>query len=304
MKHRIPLAFCLSLPLAALAQQSATPDTVVGQLTKGGKPPGYQLVWHDEFDRPGLPDPARWAYDVGRNKTGWANQELQYYAKARPENARVENGRLLIVARREALARMPDYGGQAYTSARLYTRGTFEFTYGFVEVRAKLPCGRGTWPAIWMLGMNGEWPENGEIDIMEHVGRSKGEILGSLHTGAYNWPNKTQITAKRILPDVCDAFHNYQLTWDGGQILIGVDNRNYVRFAKPKGANHHQWPYDDPEYLILNLAIGGFLGGAVDDSIFPQTMEVDYVRIYQKSRSPNAPNYSPKTRSAAARIPD
>jgi beta-glucanase (GH16 family) len=162
----------------------------------------------------------------------------------------VANGKLQLTAWNEKLSDAPDFGGQAYTSARLFTRGKSEFTYGFVEVRAKLPCGLGTWPVIWMLGTQGEWPEEGEIDIMEHVGRSKGEVLGSLHTGAYNWPNKTQITAKRILP--------------------------------AKNANHHQWPFDDPQYLILNLAIGGFLGGPVDDNIFPVTMEVDYVRVYQK----------------------
>lgn len=283
------LALAASFALAAVAhadpvpaQQSATPDTVVGKLTRGGKPAGHKLAWHDEFDKDGLPDPAKWEYDIQGNKTGWANEELQYYAKARPENSRIEHGKLLITARHEKLAGEPDFGGQAYTSARLITRGKFEFTYGFVEVRAKLPCGLGTWPAIWMLGTQGDWPEEGEIDIMEHVGRSKGEVLGSLHTGAYNWPNKTQITAKRILPDACDAFHNYQLTWDAKHMMVGVDNKNYMRFTKPKDANHHQWPYDDPQYLILNLAIGGFLGGPVDDSIFPATMEVDYVRVYQK----------------------
>jgi beta-glucanase (GH16 family) len=281
LKHRIALALCLALPLVAAAE-SATPDTVVGKLTKGGKPAGYQLVWHDEFDKDGLPDPAKWDYDTSMNKHGWANEELQYYAKARPENSHIENGKLLITARHEKLEREADFGGQAYSSARLYTRGKFEFTYGFVEVRAKLPCGVGTWPAIWMLGTQGDWPEEGEIDIMEHVGRSKGEVLGSLHTGAYNWPNNTQITAKRILPDVCDVFHNYQLTWDADHMMIGVDNQNYMRFTRPKNANHHQWPYDDPQYLILNLAIGGMLGGPVDDASLPQTMEVDYVRIYQK----------------------
>jgi beta-glucanase (GH16 family) len=288
-KRTLATSFALALAAAAAhaaadqpAQQSATPDTVIGKLTPGGKPHGYQLVWHDEFDKDGLPDPGKWEYDVAGNKGGWANEELQYYAKARPENSHIEHGKLLITARHEKLSDAADFGGQNYTSARLFTRGKFEFTYGFVEVRAKLPCGLGTWPAIWMLGTQGDWPEEGEIDIMEHVGRSKGEVLGSLHTGAYNWPNKTQITAKRILPDVCDAFHNYQLTWDAHHMMIGVDNKNYMRFTKPKNANHHQWPYDDPQYLILNLAIGGFLGGPVDDKIFPATMEVDYVRVYQK----------------------
>ena len=258
------------------------PCYAIPYLAIGGKPTGYKLVWSDEFSKDGLPDPAKWDYDVGLNKQGWANEELQYYSKARPENSRVEHGKLMITARHEKRSDAPDWGGQAYSSARLYTHGKFEFTYGFVEVRAKLPCGLGTWPAIWMLGTGGDWPEEGEIDVMEHVGRSKGEVLGSLHTGAYNWPNKTQITAKRIVPDVCDTFHNYQLTWDAGHMMIGIDNQNYMRFAKPKNATHAQWPFDDPQYLILNLAIGGMLGGPVDDKIFPATMEVDYVRVYQR----------------------
>jgi beta-glucanase (GH16 family) len=276
------LAACPAWGAPDPAQSSATPDTVIGKLTPGGKPAGYKLAWHDEFDKPGLPDPAKWNYDVELNKKGWANDERQYYAKERPENARVDHGKLWITARHEQLRTAPDYGGQAYTSARLITRGKFEFTHGFVEVRARLPCGLGTWPAIWMLGTHGDWPEEGEIDIMEHVGRSTGEVLGSVHTGAYNWPNNTQKTAKRIVPDVCGAFHDYQLTWTPEQIMIGVDNKNYMRFAKPAQANHHQWPFDDPQYLILNLAIGGLLGGPVDDRIFPVTMAVDYVRVYQR----------------------
>jgi beta-glucanase (GH16 family) len=270
------LAACQSIAAGAPAAVASTP------MPPGGKPAGFKLVWSDEFDKPGLPDPRKWDYDVGMNKTGWANEELQYYAKGRPENTRVANGKLLITARKEKLANAADYGGQAYTSGRLYTRGKFEFTYGFVEVRAKLPCGRGTWPAIWMLGTTEGWPEQGEIDIMEHTGMKKGEVLGSLHTGAFNWPNNTQITAPTRVETVCDAFHNYQLTWDADRILIGVDNRNFLQFANPKDGDHHKWPFSDPQYLILNLAIGGMMGGPVDDKIFPSTMEVDYVRVYQR----------------------
>jgi beta-glucanase (GH16 family) len=248
----------------------------------GGKPAGYKLVWADEFDKPGLPDPRKWDYDVSMNKSGWANEELQYYAKGRLENTRVADGKLLITARKEKLTGAADFGGQAYTSGRLYTRGKFEFTYGYVEVRAKLPCGPGTWPAIWMLGTGEGWPEQGEIDIMEHSGMKKGEVLASLHTGAFNWPNNTQITAPTRVETVCDTFHNYQLTWDADRILIGVDNRNYLQFANPKDGDHHKWPFSDPQYLILNLAIGGMMGGPVDEKIFPATMEVDYVRVYRR----------------------
>ncbi|MES2148908.1 MAG: glycoside hydrolase family 16 protein [Pseudomonadota bacterium] len=269
-------SFCaLAASAAALAEAAAL-------MPAGGKPAGYKLVWADEFDQPGLPDPAKWEYDIGMNQTGWANEELQYYAKGRLDNTRVSRGRLHITARRERLGDAPDFGGQAYTSGRLYTRGKFEFTYGFVEVRARLPCGLGSWPAIWMLGTTEGWPEQGEIDIMEHTGMKKGEVLASLHTGAFNWPNKTQISAPTRVESVCDAFHNYQLRWDADRMVIGVDDKNYLQFANPHDGDHHKWPFSDPHYLILNLAIGGMMGGPVDDKIFPATMEVEYVRVYQR----------------------
>jgi beta-glucanase (GH16 family) len=270
------------LIIAGFCALSATQAIAAAPMPAGGKPAGYKLVWADEFDKPGLPDASKWDYDTSMNKTGWANEELQYYAKARLENTRVKNGKLRITARNEKLASAADFGGQAYSSGRLYTRGKFEFTYGFVEVRAKLPCGLGTWPAIWMLGTGACGPEQGEIDIMEHSGMKKGEVLASLHTGAFNWPNNTQITAPTRVETVCDAFHNYQLTWDADHITIGVDNRNFLQFANPKDGDHHKWPFSDPQYLILNVAIGGMMGGPVDNKIFPVTMEVDYVRVYQR----------------------
>ena len=147
-----------------------------------GLPAGYRLVWFDEFDLDGLPDTQRWGYDTERNPFGWYNGELQYYAAARYENTLVSDGRLRITARRESLAGAADWGGQRYTSARLVTRGKAQWTYGFFEVRAKLPCGRGTWPAIWMLGAGGRWPDDGEIDIMEQVGSQPTRILGTVHT--------------------------------------------------------------------------------------------------------------------------
>ncbi|HEU4376802.1 MAG TPA: glycoside hydrolase family 16 protein [Telluria sp.] len=276
MKIHAPLIIASFCALSTCQAMAAAP------MPAGGKPAGYKLVWADEFDQPGLPDASKWQYDTSMNKTGWANEELQYYAKARLENTRVANGKLLITARNEKLTGASDFGGQAYSSGRLYTRGKFEFTYGFVEVRAKLPCGLGTWPAIWMLGTGAGWPEQGEIDIMEHSGMKKGEVLASLHTGAFNWPNKTQITAPTRVETVCDAFHNYQLTWDAEHITIGVDNKNFLQFANPKDGDHHKWPFSDPQYLILNVAIGGMMGGPVDNKIFPVTMAVDYVRVYQR----------------------
>ena len=250
---------------------------------------GWTMVWSDEFDVDGQPDATRWDYDTDRNALGWFNNERQYYARNRPENARVEGGRLLITARREALSSATDWGGQQYTSARLVTRGKASWTYGFIEVRAKLPCGLGSWPAIWMLGTGGTWPDDGEIDIMEQRGTGvaeKGRVLGTIHTRAYNYfngslgPGQGSSTA---VPDACTAFHNYQLTWDDDEIVIGVDNTPYFTYQNPKTGDRTRWPFDSPQYLLLNLAIGGDLGGTVDNSAFPMRMEVDYVRVYRKS---------------------
>jgi beta-glucanase (GH16 family) len=251
---------------------------VTVSVTATGAPPGYMLVWADEFDVDGLPDPTRWDYDTDRNLVGWYNNELQYYARDRPENARVSGGKLIITARRESLATRADWGGQQYSSARLVTRGKAAWTYGFIEVRAKLPCGRGTWPAIWTLGTRGTWPDDGEIDIMEQVGSNPTRVFGTLHTlqsGGPGTGGETQVA------DACSAFHDYQLTWTKDEILIGVDGLNYYRSAKLAGG-YGVWPFDFPQYLLLNIAIGGNLGGAVDNAIFPVTLEIDHVRVFQK----------------------
>jgi len=253
----------------------------------GGIPAGYRLTWSDDFDVAGLPDPGKWSYDVERNSAGWYNQELQYYAKARADNARVENGRLVITARREDLSALglSDWGGQRYSSARLVTRGKAGWTYGFIEVRAKLPCGVGTWPAIWTLPAppRARWPDDGEIDIMEHVGFDAGVVHGTVHTGAFNHVRGNQRSATTKLPDACAEFHRYQAHWTPTRITIGVDDRNYFQYSRD-GSGNGEWPFDSPQYLILNIAVGGDWGGqrGVDDAVFPVRMEVDYVRVYQK----------------------
>jgi beta-glucanase (GH16 family) len=243
-----------------------------------GVPAGYALVWSDEFDIDGLPDPARWDYDTDRNRLGWYNNELQYYARDRLENARVSGGRLIITARRESLSTLPDWGGQGYSSARLVTRGKASWTYGFMVVRAKLPCGAGTWPAIWTLGTRGTWPDDGEIDIMEQVGSNPTRVFGTLHTlqsGGVGTGGETRVA------DACTAFHDYQLSWAPGRIEIGIDGQVYYQATNP-GTGYAAWPFDYPQYLLLNIAIGGVLGGAVNNAIFPVTMEVEYVRVYQR----------------------
>jgi beta-glucanase (GH16 family) len=251
-------------------------------------PTGWNLVWSDEFAVDGLPDSSKWDYDTSRNSVGWYNNELQYYASNRLENARVAGGKLVITARRERLTSAVDYGNQNFTSARLVTRGKFSWTYGLAEVRAKLPCSLGTWPAIWTLGSGGLWPDDGEIDLMEQKGLSiadKAEVSGTVHTRAYNYYNGSLGVgrgATLALPDACTAFHNYQLTWSADKLVLGVDNASYFEYLNPHNGDYRQWPFDKPQYLILNIAIGGDLGGAVPAGFNADQMEVEYVRVYQR----------------------
>lgn len=247
-------------------------------------PAGHVLAWADEFEADGLPDASKWTYDTHANRTGWYNEEAQYYAAARPENARIEDGVLIIEARRETMDPAPaDWGGQAYTSARMVSTAAWD--EGFIEARAKLPCGRGTWPAIWMLPRDAsDWPAGGEIDIMEHVGHDRGEIHGTVHTSRYNHTQGTQRGGMKRVRDACDAFHRYQVLWTPEGINFGVDDVGYYRFRNDGRGDRDTWPFDAPFYLILNIAIGGDWGGAegVDDRAFPQRMEIDYVRVFRR----------------------
>jgi beta-glucanase (GH16 family) len=236
--------------------------------------------WADEFDGAVL-DQKKWRFDTAFNKTGWFNNEKQYYAKDRPENTRLTDGHLVIEARREALSKMPDWGGQGYSSAKLVAIKPTR--YGFYEIRAKLPCARGTWPAIWMLPQSGKWPEMGEIDIMEMVGHDANVVHATLHTGLFNHAKGTQRGAQQTIPTACTAFHRYQMEWRADAITIGIDDRAHMRVRDDQPGGHGAWPFDTPFNLILNLAIGGDWGGAkgIDDAALPQRMEVDYVRVWE-----------------------
>lgn len=243
-------------------------------------PKGYKLVWADEFNYRGLPDAKRWGYDTMENKSGWGNHELQYYTFANPKNAWVENGSLSITAIKEA------FKGCKYTSARLVTKNKGDWKYGRFEIKAKLPKGVGMWPAIWMLSTDlkyGSWPASGEIDIMENVGHKPDTVYGSIHTKAYYFRINTQKTKAVYLPDCSDAFHVYALEWDAEKISLFVDDEKYLTFANEK-KTFAEWPFDQRLHLLLNIAVGGDWGGqkGIDDSIFPQKMLVDYVRVYQK----------------------
>ena len=264
----------LSSPISVVKVSAVAPN---------GVPSGYAMVWSDEFNSSGtqLPDASKWSYDVSHNSTGWFNNELQYYANARIQNSAVQNGSLLITARKENLSGLvSDWGGQSYTSARLFTKGRASWTYGFFEIRAKLPCGAGTWPAIWTLGSTVDvWPDQGEIDIMEQTGWDKATVLGTVHTLAgYGGNGSTGSTA---LSDACTAFHNYQIKWTANAIDFSVDGVAY-RPSYLKPASAAAWPFDKPQYLLLNVAVGGVLGGTVNDaSLSATSLEVDYVRVYQ-----------------------
>ena len=241
-------------------------------------PPQYRLVWADEFQTPGLPDPAKWHHDTVRNKEGWYNNEMQYYSAPRLANAEVKDGRLILRAQKESMSSAPDWGGQRYTSARLITRGLADWTYGFFEISAKMPCGKGTWPAIWTLGAAGRWPDDGELDIMEHMGRDPERVSSAVHVAMGHAGQA--FSGSVALPDACQKFHRYQMHWTPDGVTFGVDGQAHMRYPKTD-AGRRGWPFDAPQFLILNLAIGGDLGGPVDDSIFPVAMEVDYVRVYQ-----------------------
>ncbi|RUS43537.1 family 16 glycosylhydrolase [Cohnella sp. AR92] len=246
--------------------------------------PGMKLVWHDEFDKDGLPDSSKWSYDVGGD--GWGNDELEYYAEARQENAVVRDGYLTLTARKET------YEGHDYTSTRLVSRGKGDWKYGHIEVRAKIPTGTGIWPAIWMMpteSVYGGWPSSGEMDLMEHVGFEPGVVHATVHTEKYYWKKNNQKSAQTLIPDADRTFHVYALDWTPDKVQISVDGTTYFSYApgpEDQGDEWRAWPFDQAFHLIMNIAVGGSWGGqqGVDDSIFPQSMVVDYVRIYQPEK--------------------
>ena len=241
-------------------------------------PAGWTLVFSDEFDRPGALDAAKWGFELGYIR----NKEAQYYTSRR-ENVRVEAGNLVIEARKEA------YENFGYTSASINTLGRFEFLYGRVEVRAKLPTGNGSWPAIWMLGTNRAqvgWPACGEIDVMENVGFDPSRIHGTVHTAAYNHTLGTQKGGVATVSAPWEDYHVYAMEWYPDRIDIFVDGQKYFTFRN-EGTGSRTWPFDKPHYLLINLAIGGSWGGqkGIDDSRFPMKYFVDYVRVYRGSNN-------------------
>lgn len=237
----------------------------------------FNLVMADEFDVNGAPNPNIWSFDIGGD--GWGNNELQYYTD-RPENVIVQNGYLIITARKE------NFGGSAYTSARLKTENLFAQKYGRFEARIKLPLGKGMWPAFWMLGSNIQqvsWPQCGEIDIMEYLGNKPTEVFGTIHGPGFAGGNSIGKKYSLLNGRFDTDFHVFGVEWTENHINWYVDDVLYNQITREKVEEKGgQWVFDNSFFMILNLAVGGNLPGSPDNNTtFPQRMIVDYVRVYQ-----------------------
>lgn len=243
-----------------------------------------ELVWSDEFDYIGYPDSTKWAYYIGDGcpqLCGWGNNELQYYTRKSLNNARVNDGVLTIEVHQE------DIENKKFSSAKIATKGFQDWQYGRFEIRARVPESKGIWSAIWMLPSDttiyGPWPKSGEIDIMENVGYDPDSIVASVHTEAHNYFIGTGMSHRINIPENSEEFHTYTLEWHENEIVMSVDNKEYFSYEKD-GKGYEKWPFDQPMFLILNIAYGGNWGGmhGIDPEKLPQKMEVDYVRVYQK----------------------
>ncbi len=239
---------------------------------------GYKIVWSDEFDVNGAPKSENWGYNIGNGNWGWGNGEKQYYTD-RSENVTVKDGKLIITAKKE------NFGGFEYTSTRIVSQKKVDFCYGRLEFMAKLPKGAGTWPALWMMPTDsryGGWPNSGEIDVMEHVGNRQDYVLGTCHSNRYNGGNGKGTTIYR--QGVCDNFNLYSVEWTPDKLTFLFNDVPYYTYQNPKYSsnNHEYFPYDQNFYIIMNIAMGGTLGGNIDPNFTSTSMEIDYVRLYQK----------------------
>lgn len=252
----------------------------------------YRLVWSDEFNYFGKPDPEKWGFENGFIR----NLEKQYYT-GKLKNARVENGVLILEAHKETAKNKAFISEKStdwkenlrqadYTSASLTTKGLAQWKYGIIEIKAKLPKGTGLWPAIWMLNENFEEEDShkGEIDIMEHLGFDRKSIIGSVHLDTPE-NESYQFQSKKIrIKNPYDEFHTYAIRWTAKQIDYLLDGEIYQTIKKKNFNQHNQWPFDQPFYLKLNVAVGGISGSkkGIDDCTLPQKMIIEYVRVYQK----------------------
>jgi len=237
-----------------------------------------QLVWADEFNTNGAPDDSKWNFEIGDgcpNLCGWGNAESQYYTD-RADNVIVEGGLLKITAKKES------YQGSDYTSTRMITKDKYEFTYGKVEIKAKLPEGGGTWPAIWLLGANIDtmgWPECGEIDIMEHWGHNPTKVSSATHTPSCSGGCGNTQVGETTVSDFATEFHVYGLEWTEEELRFYLDDTLLYAY-NPAVKDNSTWPFDNPQFFILNIAMGGSWF-TIDSSFTESTMEIDYIRVYQ-----------------------
>jgi beta-glucanase (GH16 family) len=240
--------------------------------------PGRTLLWHDEFDGAAgsSPDPSKWTFDVGG--TGWGNAELEYYT-SRPSNVALDgSGHLAIVARAEV------FMGKSYTSGRINTLTKYTNAYGRFEARLQVPTGQGMWPAFWMLGNNfssAGWPACGEIDVVETKGQDPNSVHGTVHGPGYSGAHGISSTIDVPGPPLSSGFHVYAVEWTPDQIVFSVDGKSYFTITPTQIPSGDNWVYDHPFGILLNLAVGGnFVGSPNSSTVFPQTLLVDYVRVY------------------------
>jgi beta-glucanase (GH16 family) len=282
MRLRILSSAWLFIALPLLALFFATPPATA----QAAKSDHWKLTWSDEFDGPNgsAPDASKWTPEIGTSEEGWGTHELEYYT-ARPENVHVENGNLVITALRENFT-APDGSTHAYTSARLKTQGKFTQKYGRFEARIKIPYGQGVWPAFWMLGDDipkVDWPACGEIDIMENIGKEPEKVHSTLHGPGYSGDQGISAPFSLQGPGkFADDFHVFAVEWVAKKISFYVDGQ-LVATQTPKSLPvGKRWVYDHPFFVLLNFAVGGdWPGSPAADTVFPQRMLVDYVRVYR-----------------------
>jgi beta-glucanase (GH16 family) len=281
---RISFQSALFVVLILILASCGGGNAGASSVTPPASPPQWQLVWSDEFNgtNGSSPDPANWTFDIGGG--GWGNQELESYTN-RPVNTHIQDGNLVITALRETYTG-PDGITRPYTSARLKTQNLFSQAYGKFEARIKIPYGQGMWPAFWMLGSNFDqvpWPASGEIDIMENIGKEPSTIHGTVHGPGYSGDNG--ITGAFTLPDAArfsDDFHIFAVEWEPTQIRFYVDSTLYMTVSTSDLPAGTTWVFNHPFFIILNVAVGGGWPGNPDaTTVFPQTMLVDYVRVYK-----------------------
>ncbi len=261
--------YALMLSIIALLSCETDDQQTVARFT--------ELTLSEEFDTDGQPNASIWGYDIGTGENGWGNQELQYYTD-RPENVNVQNGVLLITAREES------FEGSSYTSARLVTKDKFEQRYGRFEARIRLPYGQGIWPAFWMLGADideNPWPGAGEIDIMEYRGQNPTLLIGSVHGPGYSGGDAISKEYSLVNDRFDTGFHIFGIEWGPEYVNFYVDDVLYNQIT-PEDVTG-TWVFNKPFYILMNLAVGGtFVGSPNEETEFPQTMLVDYVRVYKE----------------------